>query len=282
MAPALRASNRRIRPRGKLLSDEPWPESVAGWELTRSGSVERYRKRLANGVTVSARWDGEQRRGTVRARVQPAGIGRTLTSSRKEFRDQEAMWTAARLVVDMAANLPSFRAGDESPADSALSGEVAGNVDAIAGSGGGPEAELTFTLTDGRSVTLVVSEEQADDLNSRIHALRKHVWSEYDQDQDHEEEAGDEPVDVEIPDVSEVEAGPDTGHELITVLHQRFGISEDFLLAHVDWSAVIVVGEPAVGVLLDRADELYEAIAPRWWPGVLERPGENWVVLSRK
>lgn len=225
------------------MSDEPWPESVAGWELTRSGSVERYRKRLANGVTVSARWDGEQRRGSVRARVEPAGVGRTLTSSRKEFR-------------------------------------------AIAGSGGGPEAELTFTLTDGRSVTLVVSEEQADDLNSRIYSLRKHVWSEYDHDYDDEaedeDEPDEEPVDVEIPDVSEVEAGPDTGHELITVLHQRFGISEDFLLAHVDWSAVIVVGEPAVGVLLDRADELYEAIAPRWWPGVLERPGENWVVLSRK
>lgn len=263
------------------MSDEPWPESVAGWELTRSGSVERYRKRLANGVTVSARWDGEQRRGSVRARVEPAGIGRTLTSSRKEFRDQEAMWTAARLVVDMAANLPSFRTGDESPADSALSGEVAGNVDAIAGSGGGPEAELTFTLTDGRSVTLVVSEEQADDLNSRIYSLRKHVWSEYDHDYNDEDEPDEEPEDVDIPDVSEVEAGPDTGHELITVLHQRFGISEDFLLAHVDWSAVIVVGEPAVGVLLDRADELYEAIAPRWWPGVLERPGENWVVLSR-
>jgi len=276
------------------LSDEPWPESVAGWELTRSGRVERYRRRLANGVTVSARWDGEQRRGTVRARVEPAGIGRTLTSSHKEFRDQEAMWTAARLVLEMAANLPSFRTGDESPAESVLFGEVVGNVEAVACPSDEPEAELTFTLTDGRSVTLIVSEEQADDLNSRIYSLREHVWSEYeeeDEEEDEEEEedenededeADEEPVDVEIPDVSEVEAGPDTGHELITVLHQRFGVSEDFLLAHVDWSAVIVVGEPAVGVLLDRADELYEAIAPRWWPGVLERPGENWVVLSRK
>lgn len=82
-------------------------------------------------------------------------------------------------------------------------------------------------------------------------------------------------------DVSGIGASPDTGHDLITVLEQRFGVTEDFMMAHTDWSALIVVGEPAVSILLERADELYEAVMPRWWPGVLERPGENWVVLSR-
>ncbi|GAA3647429.1 hypothetical protein GCM10022267_37520 [Lentzea roselyniae] len=52
-------------------------------------------------------------------------------------------------------------------------------------------------------------------------------------------------------------------------------------MSHIDWSAVIAVGEPAVSTLLDRADELAEAIAPRWYPRAVERPGEIWVVLHR-
>ncbi|HEX7305892.1 hypothetical protein [Lentzea sp.] len=269
------------------MSDEDRPESVAGWELTRHGRREDYRKSLANGVTVHARWDGGT--GVVEARVDPAGIGRTLTSSRKEFRDKEAFFTAARLVVDVAANLPSFRMGTETHAEHVLTGEVAGTVDAMPGSGGLPEAELRFTLTDGRAVTLILTEEQADDLTSSIHSLSKHVWSVYhdsleDSDgEDADEEDPDEEIRevAEVPDVSEVDAGPDTGHELMTVLEQRFGVTQDFLLAHVDWSAVVVVGEPAVSTLLDRADELAQAIAPRWFPGAVERPGEVWVVLHR-
>lgn len=144
-------------------------------------------------------------------------------------RDLGPFWTAARMVVDVAANLPSFRAGDESPADSAVCGEVAGNVDAVAGCGAEPEAELTFTMTDGRSVTLILSDEQCWDLNSRIHSLSKYVWSEYEQE---DEESEEESAAVELPDVSEIEAGPDTGHELITVLEQRFGVTEDFMMAH--------------------------------------------------
>ncbi|MFD4638926.1 hypothetical protein ACFWN2_16540 [Lentzea sp. NPDC058436] len=246
------------------------PEEIAGWELSRHGDQEHYRKRLANGVTVHARWDGT---GTVEAYVEPAGIGRTLTSSRKEFHDKEAFFTAARLVVDMSANLPSFRMGAETHADHVLTGEVAGSVDAMPGSGGVPEAELKFTLTDGRSVTLILTEDQSNDLTSSIHSLSKHVWSEQHEEQPQRE--------AEVPDVSEVEAGPDTGHELMVVLEQRFGVTQDFLLAHVDWSAVVVVGEPAVSTLLDRVDELTEAIAPRWFPGAVERPGEVWVVLHR-
>lgn len=261
--------------------DEAWPESVAGWELARHGHHENYRKRMANGITVFARWDGRERGGVIEARVDPTGIGRTLTSSRKEFRDKDDFWTAARLVVDMAANLPSMRMGNESPADSVLFGEVAGHVEAIPGSSGDPEAELTFTLTDGRSVTLIMSEEQADAMTSSIYSLSKHVWSEYENEDDtyDPEHVADEQHSV--PDVSEVDAGPDTGHELITVLEQRFGVTEDYLMAHIDWSAVIVVGEPAVSTLLDRADELTAAIAPRWRPVAVERPGEIWVGLQR-
>jgi hypothetical protein len=254
------------------LSEEKWPESVAGWELHRHGRSENYRKRLANGITVHARWEG---RGVVDARVEPIGIGRTLASSRKEFRDKEAFFTAAGLVVEMAAHLPSFRMGAGSHADHVLTGEVAGTVEAVPGSNGLPEAELTFTLTDGRSVTLILTEDQSHDLTSRISSLTKHVWSEQQEEEDEPE------IDVEIPDVSEVDAGPDTAHELMTVLEQRFGVTRDFMLAHVDWSAVVVVGEPAVSTLLDRADELAEAIAPRWFPGATERPGEIWVVLYR-
>lgn len=164
---------------GKAVFDE---ESVAGWELTRHGSRETYRKRLANGVTVCARWDDEERRGVVEARVDLAGSGRVLTADREEFRDRDACWSAARLAADVAANLPD-------------SGE-----------------------TD----------------------------------------------------------------ELIAVLAKRFGVTEDYLLTYTDGSAVIVAGEPAVGTLLGRADELREAIAPRWWPGLQQRPGEKWVVLSRR
>jgi hypothetical protein len=260
------------------LSDEPWPESVAGWELARHGHHENYRRRMANGITVYARWDGQERGGVIEACVEPTGIGRTLTSSRKEFRDKDDFWTAARLVVDMAANLPSMRMGS-STADSALVGEVAGTVEAIPGSNGVPEAELTFTLTDGRSVTLIMTEEQADDLTSSIYSLGKHVWSEYE-DTD-TGDTGDTVEHIEVPDVADITAGPDTGHELITLLEQRFGVTEDFLMAHIDWSAVIVVGEPAVSTLLDRVEELTEAIAPRWYPGAVERPGEIWVVLHR-
>lgn len=274
--------------RGRALYDE-WPEVVSGWELARHGHHENYRKRLANGVTVYARWDGEERGGVVEARVNPTGIGRTLTSSRKDFRDKDDFWTAARLVVDMAANLPSMRLGGESPADSVLVGEVAGSVEAVPGTNEVPEAELTFTLTDGRSVTLIMSEEQADDLTSSIYSLSKHVWSEYDDDEDEDDEDDDEdtydPSDVsdpsEVPDVSEVDAGPDTGHELITVLEQCFGVTEDYLMSHIDWSAVVVVGEPAVSTLLDQWAELTEAIAPRWRPSAVERPGEIWVGLHR-
>lgn len=91
-------------------------------------------------------------------------------------RDLGPFWTAARMVVDVAANLPSFRAGDESPADSAVCGEVAGNVDAVAGCGAEPEAELTFTMTDGRSVTLILSDELgpelADPLAEQVRVVR--------------------------------------------------------------------------------------------------------------
>lgn len=257
--------------------DEDWPESVAGWELARHGHHENYRKRLANGVTVFARWDGEERSGVVEARVEPIGIGRTLTRSRKEFGGKDDFFTAARLVVDMAANLPSMRMGVESPADSWVFGEVAGNVEAVPGSDGEPEVELTFTLTEGRTVELVMTEEQTDDLISRIYSISKHVWSEYHEDEEDEEDV----VEQEVPDVSEVDAGPDTGHELMVVLEERFGVTQDFVMAHVDWSAVIVVGEPAVSTLLDRADELADAVAPGWLPGAVERPGEIWVVLHR-
>lgn len=65
----------------------------------------------------------------------------------------------------------------------------------------------------------------------------------------------------------------------LPALEQRFGVTRDFVLAHVDWFAA--VGEPAVSTLLDRADELAEAVAPRWFPGATERPGEIWVVLYR-
>ncbi|SEQ79202.1 hypothetical protein SAMN05216188_105117 [Lentzea xinjiangensis] len=265
------------------MRDEEWPESVAGWEFARHGHVENYRKRLANGVVVHARWDGEHRGGVVEANAGPTGIGRTLTSSRKEFRDKDALFTAARLVVDMAANLPSLRMGRESPADSVLSGEVAGAVEAVPGSGDVPEAELTFTLTDGRSVTLVMTEEQTDGMISSIHSIAKHVWSEHHVEEDREDVREDvrEPRDAEVPDVGDAEAGPDTGHELMTVLEQRFGVTRDHLLAWTDWTAVVVVGEPAVSGLLDRANELTRAVAPLWHPGLVERPGEVWVVLRR-
>lgn len=258
--------------------DEDWPDSVAGWELARHGHHENYRKRLANGVTVFARWDGEERSGVVEARVEPIGIGRTITRSRKEFGGKDDFFTAARLVVDMAANLPSMRMGRESPADSWVFGEVAGNVEAVPGSNGEPEVELTFTLTEGRTVELVMTEEQTDDLISSIYSISKHVWSEYHVEEDDEDE---DVVEPEVPDVSEVDAGPDTGHELMVVLEERFGVTQDFLMAHVDWSAVIVVGEPAVSTLLDRAEELADAVAPGWFPGAVERPGEIWVVLHR-
>ncbi|WP_330277698.1 hypothetical protein OG205_19740 [Lentzea sp. NBC_00516] len=175
----------------------------------------------------------------------------------------------------MAANLPSFRMGTETHADHVLTGEVAGSVAAVPGSGAFPEAELTFTLTDGRAITLVLGEEQAHDLTSSIYSLDKHVWSEQ-----HEAEPAPA-TEAEVPDVSDVDAGPDTAHELMMVLEQRFGVTRDFMLAHVDWSAVVVVGEPAVSTLLERADELAEAVAPRWFPGATERPGEFWVVLYR-
>ncbi|MFI6099393.1 hypothetical protein ACIA8G_27880 [Lentzea sp. NPDC051213] len=76
--------------------------------------------------------------------------------------------------------------------------------------------------------------------------------------------------------------GSDAAHELITTLKRRFGVTDEYLMAHTDWSAVIIAGEPAVSSLLARVDELDEAIGPRWWPGTLTRPGEQWVVLSRR
>ncbi|PRY36776.1 hypothetical protein [Umezawaea tangerina] len=254
-------------------------EVVRGWELVRHGRVASYRKHLANNVTVLATWDDESGTGTVEARVEPLGIGRTLTRGRKGFRDQESFWTAAHCVVEMAANLPSLGAGDESPAASELVGEVAGTVEAEPGSGGGPEAELTFTLTGGRKVTLVLSDEQAFDLCSRVHSLDKHVWSEQ-RDHDEHTDGGTTGV-VEVPDVDHVESGPDTGHDLVTLLESRFGVTADHLMAHVDWSALIVVGDPAVASLVERGDELHAALRPRWYPVVVDRPGEQWVVLRR-
>ncbi|SHG95517.1 hypothetical protein [Streptoalloteichus hindustanus] len=285
--------------------NDDWPETVRGWELARHGHIENYRRRLANNVTVIAIWENKPGTGTVEARVETSGLGRTLTRSRTEFRDKEAFWTAAHCVVEMAANLPSLGAGHESPADSALCGEVAGNVEAEPGTGGAPEAELTFTLVNGRTVTLILSDDQAFDLTSRIYSLDKHVWSEQrdefeddeeggedgDEFEDGEEEADagdadDAPGDagvggVEAPDVSDVQAGPDTGHDVVTLLDARFGVTEDHLMAHVDWSALIVVGEPAVSSLIERGEELTTALRPRWYPAVLDRPGEQWVVLRR-
>lgn len=254
-------------------------EAVGGWELVRNGQVENYRRSLANGVTIFAVWDGGV--GTVAARVEPVGIGRTLSTSR--FRDRESFWSGARAVLEMAANLPSLASGRESPAQSVFAAEVAGTVDAEPGCTGVPEAELTFTLVDGRTVTLIMSDEQAFDLCDRINALDSHVW--FEQREDDEETAG-EPVsapvdDVDVPDVTEVRSAPDTGHDVITLLDKQFGVGQAHLMAHVDWSAVIVVGEPAVSALIERGDELRAAMAPRWDPAVANRPGERWVVLRR-
>ncbi|MEV6231225.1 hypothetical protein AB0L88_25540 [Saccharopolyspora shandongensis] len=287
---------------------DAWPQKVRGWELAQHGHIENYRKRLANNVTVTAIWENETSTGTVDARVETLGFGRTLTSSRKEFRDKEAFWTAARCVVEMAANLPSLGAGSESPADSDLCEEVAGNVEAEPGTSGTPEAELTFTLVNGRTVTLILSDDQAFDVCERIYKLDKYVWSEErDEDEDDEytedeeedderavdedEDAADEEVsehlvdeddeDVEVPDISDVQSGPDTGHDVVTLLESRFGVTEDYLMAHVDWSALIVVGEPAVSSLISRGEELHAVLQPRWYPVVVDRPGEQWVVLRR-
>ncbi|WP_243769623.1 hypothetical protein [Amycolatopsis acidicola] len=264
------------------MDDDAWPETVNGWELFRSGPIENYRRRLANQVTVTARW--ENGRGTVSAHVETFALGRELTRSRTEFTDKDAFWTAARCVLDMAANLPSLGAGHESPAESVLCGEVAGHVEAEPGTNGTPEAELTFTLTDGRSVTLIMSDEQADDLTSAIWRLDKHVWSEQrdeDEDEDYEDE-DDVVVDpADVPEVGDVRSTPDTGHDVATVLESQFGVTEDFLMAHLDFSAMIVVGEPAVSTLIARGAELTSALAPRWYPVVANRPGEQWVVLRR-
>ncbi|TDD39866.1 hypothetical protein [Saccharopolyspora elongata] len=270
--------------------NDDWPQKVGGWELARHGHIENYRKRLANNVTVTAIWENETGTGTVDARVETLGFGRTLTSSRKEFRDKEAFWTAARCVVEMAANLPSLGAGNESPADSELFEEVAGNVEAEPGTNGTPEAELTFTLVNGRTVTLILSDDQAFDLCSRIYKLDKYVWDEQrDEDEEDEFDEDDEDEDdedtadesVEVPDISDVRSGPDTGHDVVTLLEAQFGVTEDHLMAHVDWSALIVVGEPAVSSLISRGEELHAALQPRWYPVVVDRPGEQWVVLRR-
>ncbi|OXM54879.1 hypothetical protein CFP71_18820 [Amycolatopsis thailandensis] len=267
--------------------NDAWPETVNGWELAREGRIENYRKRLANRVTVTAIWENGTGRGQVDARTEPLGGGRTLTSSRKDFRDKEAFWTAATCVLEMAANLPSLD-WHTSPAPTALAGTVAGMVEAEPGTSGYPEAELTFTLTDGHTVTLFMTDEQAFDLSNAISRLDHHVWSEEreDDEEDEDEEEDDEfeesDVDIDgVPDVEEVVSGPDTGHDLVTLLDDRFGVTEDDLLAHVDWSALIVVGEPAVGSLIERGDELTAAVAPRWYPVVADRPGERWVVLKR-
>ncbi|MFD5092274.1 hypothetical protein ACFWMR_16860 [Amycolatopsis thailandensis] len=269
--------------------NDAWPETVNGWELAREGHIENYRKRLANRVTVTAIWENGTGRGQVDARTEPLGGGRTLTSSRKDFRDKEAFWTAATCVLEMAANLPSLD-WHTSPAPTALAGTVAGMVEAEPGTSGYPEAELTFTLTDGHTVTLFMTDEQAFDLSNAISRLDHHVWSEEREDDEEDEEDEDEEddefeesdVDIDgVPDVEEVVSGPDTGHDLVTLLDDRFGVTEDDLLAHVDWSALIVVGEPAVGSLIERGDELTAAVAPRWYPVVADRPGERWVVLKR-
>jgi hypothetical protein len=263
---------------------------VGGWELAREGHIENYRKRLANRVTVTAIWENEPGIGRVDARVEPMGAGRTLTSCRKEFRDKEAFWTAATCVLEMAANLPSLGWGNESPADWALSGQVAGTVGAESGTNGTPEAELTFTLVDGRAVTLIMSDDQAFDLTGRIYRLDKYVWSEEREDEEADEAEAEDDAEADVEDeadedveevVGEVQPGPNTGHDVITLLDGQFGVPENHLMAHVDWSAIIVVGEPAVSSLIERGEELIAALAPMWYPVVADRPGERWVVLRR-
>ncbi|WP_116199663.1 hypothetical protein [Amycolatopsis circi] len=257
--------------------NDDWPEQVDGWELARHDRVEDYRRRLANNITVTATWDNGLGIGRVEAYVEPAGIGRTLSRSRKDFRDKEAFWTAAHSVVEMAANLPSLGQGHESPAELVLFGDVAGTVEAEPGSAGVPEAELTFTLADGRSVALRMSDEQAFDLCRRIDRLEDHVWSE---EREEVEDALPEAA-AEVPDTTEIQSSPDTGHDVVALLGRQFGVGEDHLMARVDWSAVIVVGDPAVSSLIEQSDELATAIGPRWYPTVVDRPSERWVVLSR-
>lgn len=286
-----------------------WPERVGGWELARHGDIENYRRCLTNGVTVIATWYGKPGNGTVQVHVEPSGLGRTLTSSRTKFRDRESFWTAAHCLVELAANLPSLGYGRGSPAELAVAGEVAGTVEAEPGTSGVPGAELTFTLLSGQTVSLSLTDEQAFDLCASIDSLDKHVWSEEREDEDEEDDYDDEADygedeatetietietietvetgDAEVPevpdaaDVSGIEAGPDTGHDVVTLLDTRFGVTEDFLMAHIDWSAVIVVGEPAVSSLIERGEELYAALQPRWYPVVADRPCERWVVLRR-
>lgn len=147
--------------RGVGVVDDAWPEMVDGWELARSQGRETYRKRLANNVTVLVIWETVAGVGRVKARVGSAGLGRELTCSRADFRDREALWSAAWCVVEMAANLPLFEGAVESSADSLVRERVAGCVEVDAGA-------LTFTLVSGQKVTVVLADEQVADLSRAL------------------------------------------------------------------------------------------------------------------
>ncbi|WP_158845550.1 hypothetical protein [Saccharothrix deserti] len=216
----------------------------AGWTATTDkDGKETYTKEFGL-VKVVAEWDPIASLGTIavddfRTRCA-AGID--------AFRDASSFWIAANLVADtVAAPLP-------------VSGNVIGGIKVDPGDF--LEAELDFTLDDGREIGVTIVDRQASDLTSGLYSLDKHVWEEQrdEEDEDDPYEGPDHGAYKEVlPQVTAAET-----LAVVETLTSRFGVDRAAIHVSGGGTWIAVAGDDVVTGILRRQQEFDGAIDAKW------------------
>lgn len=217
-----------------------------GWTVTTDDGREIYTRERGL-VKVVAAWDPIASLGTI---TVDDSRGARYTTGLDAFRDASAFWIAANLVADTAA------------APLPVAGHVIGGIK-VDPTGGVLEAELDFTLDDGREIFLSLIDRQAYDLMRGLSSLDEYVWEEHraeEEDEDDPYEGPDHGAYREVlPRVTAAET-----LTLLETLTGRFRIDRDAIAVSGGGSWIVVHGEDVVTAILRRQREFDDAIGAKW------------------
>lgn len=221
-------------------------EAVDWAGSTGDDGKETYTKDLGL-VKVVVQWDPIASLGAITV----DGIEETrYVTGIDAFRDAPALWVAANLVADTAA------------APLPVVGHIIGGIE-VDTTGAALEAELDFTIDDGRQIGLSLIDRQAFDLMNDLSKIDEHVW---DEERDEDEDA-DDPYE-----------GPDHGAyrevlprvtaaetlALVETLTGRFGVARDAIDVSGGGTWIVVSGDATVTAILRRRPEFDGALGPKW------------------
>jgi hypothetical protein len=219
-----------------------------GWTVTTGDDGRQTYTKDLGLVQVVAEWDPSASLGTIT--VDDVRETRYATGI-DTFRDAPGFWIAANLVADTAA------------APLPVTGHIIGDIKVDPGNAE-LEADLDFTLDDGREIGLSLIDSQAFDLTSDLYKLDKYVW---DEERDEVGEEEDDPY--EGPDHGAYkEVLPHVTAEetltLVETLTKRFGADRDAIDVSGGGSWIVVTGKDIVTGILGRQQEFDGAIGVKW------------------